>query len=465
MAVVVVVVLTSTLAQAQVDINYTKGKEYYDRNQYREALYHFRKFIAIDSSKAEVFQWRGNCYLDVNQLDSAESDYKAALKLDPSMNIVRYNLALVYQGQKRNDLALSALRTYCKTNPDDINALTFFSFLMKDVDADSSTLLLTKAYALDSLDQHVLGSLISVGLERHDYATVLKYGLKLRKITPQDNELLDLLAYSSERVGEYEQARVFYDALIVADPTKYRSYIDRTRNELYLQTKSEVWKDGSLRSFRSISSDTTALLDKIVADRNSPYYYTTLLNRFHMQEPLGIDEYFMLYYGFTTDSRYSPYNSSDVDFRHDFQSENFSAIISNAQNLLKKDEFNPQLYEYLAFAQFKSGNTTDALVNLKIYLGIMEAILATGDGSSAHNAFIVISPHHEYQVLQYMDLSSGQQALVQDHGHDFDILTAVLENDAKRQVWFNIDKPFSSLGKMFKDASPDDKKKKKRKKS
>lgn len=87
------------------------------------------------------------------------------------------------------------------------------------------------------------------------------------------------------------------------------------------------------------------------------------------------------------------------------------------------------------------------------YFPIIRAIRASGDSKSIETAYVVAVVHDEYEVLQSLNLTSGEQALV---GHT-DVLTATpVDDDGKptggpaQQVYFDITKPFGSLSGGFK---------------
>jgi hypothetical protein len=117
--------------------------------------------------------------------------------------------------------------------------------------------------------------------------------------------------------------------------------------------------------------------------------------------------------------------------------------------------------EYLAIAHNNLGSGAYYL-DLKRFIGTMESILATGTGESTDEAYIVISPHHEYNILNYLGLRSSGQTLLNDKGNDFDRLSAYDENDNKRDIYFNINKPFRSLSESL--SKPKKTKKRKSKK-
>jgi tetratricopeptide (TPR) repeat protein len=444
------------------DTHLKKAKEYYDNDQYREALYHFKKFIALDQTNALVYKWRGNCYLEINQLDSAQFDYTKALSLDPSLNAVHYNLSLVYSSKKQYDLAERELRQYLKNDKEDPHALLLLSSYLGETKPDSASILIAAAYKIDSLDDRTIDAMIRDDYRRKDFNAALKHATRWRSIN-RTPETLVMVMHAAYGARQYELSEAWADSLIAMEPTSLQHRVHVIRCQIMQKTLPTIFKEGTW-IFKELSDNNTALLDKLVKDPDSKYNYEKLLARFRASETLSTDEYFMVYYGFTTDSRYSPYGSSAPDVRKDLKEENYSAVIDACVDALKKDELNPALHYYLGIAQFRSGAVDDGLNSLKKYIGIMEGMTSTGSGATTADAIIVISTHEEYEVLSYFGYYSNGQALLNRDGHSFDRLSATDEEENKKDFYFNIDKPFGSLGNMFKDVkTPPEKSKKKKK--
>ncbi len=123
------------------------------------------------------------------------------------------------------------------------------------------------------------------------------------------------------------------------------------------------------------------------------------------------------------------------------------AVIEACEKALKEDEFSPSTYYYLGIAQFRSGSVDAGLNNIKKYIGILEGMTSTGSGATTKDAIIVTSPHHEYEVISYFGYYSNGQALLHDNGHSFDRLSGADDEEKKKDFYFNIDKPFGSLGR------------------
>ena len=86
-----------------------------------------------------------------------------------------------------------------------------------------------------------------------------------------------------------------------------------------------------------------------------------------------------------------------------------------------------------AVASQKLGRPEDADLHKRWYNGLVDSVLASGDGKTAQTAFVVISVEEEYAVLRAMGLESRGQMLV-DGG--IDALT--VETEAGNEIiYFN----------------------------
>lgn len=78
----------------------------------------------------------------------------------------------------------------------------------------------------------------------------------------------------------------------------------------------------------------------------------------------------------------------------------------------------------------------------KIEEEIVKSIEAGGDGKSSEKPFVVISIAEEYDLMLHYGLRFTQQALVNDNGHLFDVMTAKDKEGKEFSLHFQIDRIF-----------------------
>lgn len=85
-----------------------------------------------------------------------------------------------------------------------------------------------------------------------------------------------------------------------------------------------------------------------------------------------------------------------------------------------------------------------------IFRGLLQSVLASGDGNSPKTALVVFTMAEERFVLSYFDLTEKMQALVVDGGHNFDRIDAVEAKTGKpKTLYFNVDAMFGSLSRQL----------------
>jgi hypothetical protein len=75
--------------------------------------------------------------------------------------------------------------------------------------------------------------------------------------------------------------------------------------------------------------------------------------------------------------------------------------------------------------------------------GLMDSILASGNGATAQTAFVVIAVDEEYSAIAKLSLKSGRQRLLKNDGHRFDVLDVTDKDGRTSTLYFNIDRLFA----------------------
>jgi hypothetical protein len=108
-----------------------------------------------------------------------------------------------------------------------------------------------------------------------------------------------------------------------------------------------------------------------------------------------------------------------------------------AQNYLDIEAHMAGDYVYTMLEQYD-----DSAYHRAFARGLIQAILATGNGRGFETAFIVLTVSEEYTVLRVMGLIPGNQQLVEHEGHWVDILSGrQRDKNETLDLYFNIDLP------------------------
>ncbi|HEY0652435.1 MAG TPA: DUF4919 domain-containing protein [Chryseosolibacter sp.] len=458
--------LLPLLLNAQ-SLSYTeKAKAHYQKGEYREALYCFNHVLKKDSTNAEFFKLRGNCFFELNQLDSAERDYLRVVTLSDKFPEVYYNLGNISYENKNNAQAERYSRQFLTLKPNDADGLYQLYSLLKARHHDSAFFFLEKAYALDSTNQYFYNSLAWDLFEQKNYAKALTMAEASRKKHLLTNDLLPLEAYAAFSLGNFSHALKVADTLVIKFPDEIGFKLLQKKTQILNNTPADkIGQDGFTFTLTEYAQN-RADLDTWVTTADHHYFYPKLIEKFRTHpEEMSLPEFFMVYYGYTTDKHYSPYGPAASALTKAARSEaSAPAALELYKSAIAADPFDLQTYESIASIAMSLELKADFEQALTQYVGLMESILASGDGKTGKTAYFVISPRHEYHILDYLGLKSAMQALRHEDGHSFDVQTTMDESGEKNEIYFNIDKPWHSLSSILDKEKSSSKKKRKKEK-
>ena len=122
---------------------------------------------------------------------------------------------------------------------------------------------------------------------------------------------------------------------------------------------------------------------------------------------------------------------------------NYEEALKIAEGVLAKNfvEINAHMTAQIAYQE--TGNAEKAEFHKFMVDGLLNSIKSSRDGKSKEKAFEVISINEEYGLIRSLGLRPIQQALQEDKGHFYDVITVVdPQTNQQSQLYFNIDKPF-----------------------
>ncbi|MGX5172497.1 DUF4919 domain-containing protein [Aliikangiella sp. IMCC44653] len=105
------------------------------------------------------------------------------------------------------------------------------------------------------------------------------------------------------------------------------------------------------------------------------------------------------------------------------------------------------VHYYTAVCLEQLGQSEDASHHYRWSKGLMNSIVATGDGRTATTAYETISVSEEYDVLYFFDLEQKSQALVRGEVL-LDLIVATNQQGEEFSIYFNPAAHFYRLSKM-----------------
>ncbi len=183
-----------------------------------------------------------------------------------------------------------------------------------------------------------------------------------------------------------------------------------------------------------------------VNDSTSPYYYPRLMAKYAENETImTLDDYRHLYLGQLFQEDYNPYRQSNhakniehLYYKSDLSRADLDTIIKYAKLSLDDDPFDLRQLNFLIYAYRKRGKVNTANIWQYRMNHMLEAIISTGTGLDPDNAWYVINPEHEYNIINFLGREAANQEFVQPY---FDHVTLKpLKNDPKAPdaYYFNI---------------------------
>ena len=84
----------------------SQGDEFYNNNQFEEAIAAYNSVLENNPTNVKALYNRGRSYEELNNLDEAEKDFKAALTEDAKNVQVLLSLSNLYQKKQQHEMAL-----------------------------------------------------------------------------------------------------------------------------------------------------------------------------------------------------------------------------------------------------------------------------------------------------------------------------------------------------------------------
>lgn len=203
------------------------------------------------------------------------------------------------------------------------------------------------------------------------------------------------------------------------------------------------------------------LINSVISVPNSPFEYARLKNRmYHRDTTLTDYDFQLLYFGAIFQSDYSPYITTpqEEQFNDLYGSGNYAEALPLADSALKKNPVNLQLTLRAAVCANSLNRPELTATYMRMYQGIFQTIVNTGDGWSEEHAFVVTSVNDEYEIMKMWEIGFTKQSLLASETDMF-TLDKATRKDLKKHgiktngIYFDVSIPFQSLMKEFKESS------------
>ena len=185
-------------------------------------------------------------------------------------------------------------------------------------------------------------------------------------------------------------------------------------------------------------------IEQLVNDPDSKYYYPKLMAKYSRRDTvMQHDEYRLLYYGYLFQEDFDPYRRSEyseiVDelyYHPDHSRSECDSIIKYAELSLADNPFDLQQINFLIYALREKKK--NHLANIWQYRlnHLVQAIVSSGTGLDPDNAWYVINPRHEYNIINFKGYVADSQEFVVPY---YDYITIEKKTDKDPAgFYFNI---------------------------
>lgn len=436
---------------AQFDsTDFKKAQEYYELNNAPDCIEALNRYLAQEPAHPEAYKMRGNCFLMLEDLAKAEADYFKALAIDSTYGDALFNLGHLYETKGSLDSAAYFFKQYTELFPEDPNALVRLASINRQViGSESSLALLERAYAIDSNEAASIFYLAQEYFLEGDTTQCLRLLQRGEQLFPGDLDFLQYFSMVLYIKGDFEASAQKALQALQVDSTNFYSYQLQLQALMAHRAPSESLKKDNQGQYKfhpypSFSVDS-------LAEAYKPKY-KPLLKQIKAGKVLGLTDYFQFYLAQAGQKGYSPYGlSENMDIKNAWENQDFEALSRLNDKIWEQNPLHlPSVFK-VAIAYYELGDYQNFKKYYALYFGLVESIIASGDGLDYDRAFVVISTGDQYVVMRFLELQSQQQSLLHEAGHSFDQHKIPLANGESLDLLFNIDLPFSSLSKQFDD--------------
>lgn len=190
-------------------------------------------------------------------------------------------------------------------------------------------------------------------------------------------------------------------------------------------------------------------MEKIKAETLNPaskYYFPKLMANYEKNDTLmTLEDYRYLYLGSIFQEDYNPYRRSPYDseiealyYKQNHNRAELDQIIEYAEEALLDDPFDLQQINFLIYALQNRGKVNRAKIWQYRLNHLLEAILSTGTGLDAENAWIVIDPKHEYSILNFKNNIAEEATYVAPYYDYITIVGGGKDDKTPQGYYFNI---------------------------
>lgn len=434
------------------DSLFNKARFYYENDEYQMAIPYFSKYIQYNPNEFKAYKLRGNCFLETGQNNMAIEDYLVALELNKESDLI-YNLGIAYEKIGKVDSSIYYFRFFVNMEPklaDGYIRLCILFMYGHPEWGDSAIYYASRAVNIEPENPGILNYLAMAFYSNNEYKKALETSLAGLRIDSSFSLLNRSAGISSFFLKDYSSAIAYFDKAYRNNPNDLSILDYKIQSLLFQNTSPEqiLFQPGSRISLHNFTSEKVNKNEQEILKNSGKYDYKMLKQKIQTSAlSMSLDDFFMLYISYSLQPGYSPFYNPNPDKTAE---KNFMKEVIYLEELLLNNPTDFPFYLNLAEVYLEMGNEKKYFENRFKYFGFTESIKATGDGLTAATAYIVNDIDHEQRIMQSLGYRTKGQSRVQQKKHTYDILTGTDQNNIGVTIYFNIDRPLSTLPKKAK---------------
>ena len=126
-----------------------------------------------------------------------------------------------------------------------------------------------------------------------------------------------------------------------------------------------------------------------------------------------------------------------------------AGVIAKSNALLKIDFTRIVIHALRSNCFDQLGDAANASRELAIGRGLAASLLGSGDGKSPSSAYVVVTLNEEGFVLHQLGVKQEQQSLMNDSGHEYDLISGTDKAGNPTSVYFEVSNLFAGLSREF----------------
>lgn len=151
-----------------------------------------------------------------------------------------------------------------------------------------------------------------------------------------------------------------------------------------------------------------------------------------------------LRYAYAESAQYNPYDPNTAELNaammKAMNAKDGAGAMKYAQAILEKNYLRINAHLASAICSRQLQQTQQAEHHSAMARGLVDSIVASGKGTTAETAMVVISVDEEYSVMGRLGFKHLRQMLVQNGGHKYDEFVVTDASGRSGSLFFNIDR-------------------------